>query len=366
MTLFSLVRPLLFSIDPETAHRLVIRLLRLGLLPKSRIPEDPVLKITVAGLNFPSPIGLAAGFDKNAEVFELMLGQGFGFVEVGTVTPRPQAGNPRPRLFRLIEDEAVINRMGFNNDGLEAMKERLRKRFDRGPRQMWPGIVGANVGANKDSEDPAQDYVTGLAKLQGFADYFVVNISSPNTPGLRKLQGKAALADLLSRLRSVRGEGEPVFVKIAPDLSADERADIAEVVLAHEFDGLIVSNTTLGGRDQLKSPYRHQSGGLSGRPLFELSTEVLADMYRLTGGKLPLIGVGGVASGADAYAKIRAGASLVQLYSALVYQGPGLVERIKGELAACLKADGFANVADAVGAGNPLKKSGKIAEKQEV
>jgi dihydroorotate dehydrogenase len=349
MRFFTLIRPLIFALEPETAHRLTIRLLKLGLLPQKSGHDDPVLKTQVAGLTFTNPIGLAAGFDKNAEVADAMLGQGFGFVEVGTVTPEPQGGNPRPRLFRLTEDQAVINRMGFNNQGLEAVKARLKARQRRGR----PGLVGANAGANKESRDPAQDYVTGLQNLQGLADYFVVNISSPNTPGLRKLQGRAALDDLLSRL-DAKPAGAPLFVKIAPDLTPDERRDIAEVVMAHKIDGLIVSNTTLGERETLLSPHRGESGGLSGKPLFSLSTEVLADFYRLTGGRLPIIGVGGVASGADAYAKIRAGASLVQLYSALVFAGPELVTRIKHDLAARLKADGFTSVTDAVGADNPL------------
>lgn len=347
MSLFNYFRPLVFTLEPETAHRLTIRLLRLSLVPGAGGFDDPVLRSRVAGLNFQNPLGLAAGFDKNAEVPDAMMKQGFGFVEVGTVTPLPQAGNPRPRLFRLTEDEAVINRMGFNNEGLEAVKARLQGR-------QRQGIIGANVGANKTSSDPAQDYVTGLAGLQGLADYFVVNISSPNTPGLRQLQGRAALDDLLSRLDAVKPAGAPLFVKIAPDLTIEERRDIAEVVMAHKIDGLIVSNTTIGGRESLKSRFRGETGGLSGRPLFALSTEVLADFYRLTGGKLPIIGVGGVASGADAYAKICAGASLVQLYSALVYQGPGLVARICRELAAHLKADGFNSVNEAVGSGNRL------------
>lgn len=350
MTLFDLARPALFLLDPEAAHRLTIRLLACGLLPSARAEQHPVLHTQVAGLKFSNPLGLAAGFDKNAEVPDAMLSQGFGFVEVGTVTPRPQPGNPKPRLFRLAEDQAVINRMGFNNEGLEAVKARLsdRKCADK------QGLVGANVGANKDSLDPAEDYVTGLVALKGLADYFVVNISSPNTPGLRKLQGRAALDDLLSRIDAVKPGGAPLFVKIAPDLTEAERRDIAEIVLSHRIDGLIVSNTTIGGRHSLKSRFRDEAGGLSGKPLFALSSEVLADMYRLTSGKIPLIGVGGVASGRDAYDKIRAGASLVQLYSALVYHGPGLVNRINRELAALLRADGFASVAEAVGSANRL------------
>ncbi len=350
MSMFSVFRPLLFSLAPETAHNLTIRLLKSGLLPPRRAVDDAVLHTRVCGLELKSPLGLAAGFDKNAEVPDAMLGLGFGFVETGTVTPRPQPGNPRPRLFRLVEDEAVINRMGFNNQGLDATRARLQYRRDchKG------GIVGANVGANKDSEDPAQDYVTGLETLAGLADYFVVNISSPNTPGLRKLQGRQALDDLLSRVDAVKPGGAPLFVKIAPDLAPDERRDIAEIVLAHRIDGLVVSNTTITGRENLVSCHGGQAGGLSGQPLFAHSTDVLADMYRLTGGRLPLIGVGGVASGQQAYEKIKAGASLVQLYSALIYHGPALVARINRELARCLKADGFTNISEAVGTANPI------------
>lgn len=344
MTFYDLVKLLLFRVPAEKAHGLAVCALKFGLIPSVHHRDDECLGVKLWGLDFSNPVGLAAGFDKNADVPDAMLAQGFGFVESGTVTPKPQGGNPRPRLFRLEEDGAVINRLGFNNAGLEAYARRLRKRriLERG------GIVGANIGANKDSTDPAADYVTCLDRLSGLADYFTVNISSPNTPGLRKLQGREALDDLLGRVMDVRSA--PILVKIAPDLDGGECEDIAEIILKHGVDGLIVSNTTIGGRDQLKSPQAQEGGGLSGRPLFNLSTEILSRLYRLTDGKIPLVGVGGISTGEDAYAKIRAGASLVQLYSALVYHGPGLVRQIKEDLANCLKRDGYSSVDQAVGA----------------
>ncbi|OFX14512.1 MAG: dihydroorotate dehydrogenase (quinone) [Alphaproteobacteria bacterium RIFOXYD12_FULL_60_8] len=342
---YRLAWPFIRLLDPEDAHKLAILALKTGLLPASKAPDDPILATTVWGKSFPNPIGLAAGFDKNAEVADAMLKQGFGFVEVGTVTPRPQPGNPRPRLFRLTSDHAVINRFGFNNQGLDAVKARLSARQGRA------GIVGANVGKNKTTQDAAADYEKGVAAFAPSADYLVVNVSSPNTPGLRTLQGKDELTELLSRTRAaLPASPPPLLLKVAPDLTDSDKADIAAVALEQKLDGLIVSNTTLARPDTLSSSLKTETGGLSGAPLFEPSTRVLGEFYHLTGGKLPLIGVGGVASGAQAYAKIRAGASLVQLYSALVYGGPGLVNRIKTELAACLRADGFDRVAQAVGA----------------
>lgn len=341
--LYALARPLLFALEPETAHGLTIAGLKTGLAPRSRV-DDPLLRTHVAGIDFPNPIGLAAGFDKNAEVPDAMLGLGFGFVEVGTITPRPQAGNPRPRMFRLVEDRAVINRLGFNNEGLAAAVERLRARGQR------PGIVGANVGANKDSEDRIADYVAGVAAVRDLASYITVNISSPNTPGLRALQSRAALEELVGRVIEARGRATPpIFVKVAPDLTEEDVADIAAVALSSGLDGLIVSNTTLARPETLRSPHKAEPGGLSGRPLFEPSTAVLRQFRRATEGRVTLIGAGGVASGADAYAKIRAGASLVQLYSALAYEGPGLAARIARELAALLRRDGLPSVSAAVG-----------------
>ncbi|WP_417317310.1 quinone-dependent dihydroorotate dehydrogenase [Emcibacter sp.] len=353
MDIFSLAKPLLFALSPETAHGLVIRLLKAGLVPSAHERDDDALRTKLWGLEFPNPVGLAAGFDKNAEVADAMLAQGFGFVETGTVTPRPQPGNEKPRIFRLEKDLAVINRLGFNNRGLEAYMARLARRRGLGK----PGIVGANIGANKDSDDPIQDYVTGLDRLLSYADYFTVNISSPNTPGLRKLQGREALDELLTRLVATREAAlnrlsvvPPLLVKIAPDLDEAEKRDIADIIVKHKVDGLIVSNTTIGFREQLRSSHREETGGLSGQPLFEFSTAVLADMYRLTEGKIPLIGVGGVSNGRQAYEKIRAGASLIQLYSALIYHGPGLVGTIKKELLECLRRDGYSEISQAVGA----------------
>jgi dihydroorotate dehydrogenase len=343
MPIYALARPLLFALNPETAHGLTIKALKMGMLPPAGA-DDPILATTLAGLSLPNPIGLAAGFDKNAEVPDPLLRLGFGFVEAGTVTPLPQSGNPRPRMFRLVEDRAVINRLGFNNQGLDVFVRRLRARARR------PGIVGANVGANKDAGDRIADYERGVAAVRDHASYITVNISSPNTPGLRALQSRDALAELVERAMSARGEsGPPLFVKVAPDLTDDDVRDIAEVALAGRIDGLIVSNTTIA-RPALRSRHAGEAGGLSGAPLLAPSTRVLRDFRAATGGRLPLIGVGGVASGADAYAKIRAGASAVQLYTGLVYGGPGLVASIKRELAGLLRRDGFRSVASAVGA----------------
>ena len=345
MTLHGLATKALRGLDPEDAHGWAIRGLKLGLGPVGG-RDDPILSTRLAGMALPNPVGLAPGFDKDAEVFAPMLRAGFGFVECGTVTPLAQAGNPRPRFFRLTEDRAVINRMGFNNQGLEAFAGRLARR--------GPGVVGANIGANKEAADRIGDYVTGLRRLWGLASYFTINISSPNTPGLRALQTKAALAELLGRLAEARdalpGAGAaPMFLKVAPDLDAGEVEAMAEACAAHGLAGIMVSNTTVS-RPELRSRFRDEAGGLSGAPLTALSTRVLAEFAQACAGRLALVGVGGVGSGAEAYAKIRAGASAVQLYSALVFEGPGLVTRIKQELAERLRADGFASVADAVGA----------------
>ena len=336
----------LHGLDPEDAHSLAIGALQLGLGPWAP-PDDPILKTEIAGLQLPNPIGLAPGFDKNAQVFAPMLRAGFGFVECGTVTPLPQAGNPRPRLFRLTEDRAVINRMGFNNAGLQAFAARLARR--------GAGVVGANIGANKNSEDRIGDYVIGLTRLWGQPSYFTINISSPNTPGLRALQTRAALDELLGRLNTAAADlpasgAVPWFLKVAPDLDDGEVEAIAESVVTGGLAGVIVSNTTLA-RPSLRSRWANEAGGLSGGPLMALSTEVLRRFHAAAAGRFVLIGAGGVASGGDAYAKLRAGASAVQLYSALVFEGPGLVTRIRRDLAARLRADGFASVAGAVGAG---------------
>ncbi len=345
--MYALAARALRLLDPETAHRLTIEALKAGLGPVAIGDDPPALRTRVFGLDFPNPVGLAAGFDKNAEVTRAMLRAGFGFVETGTVTPRPQSGNPKPRIFRLAEDRAVINRLGFNNEGMEAAAARLERL------QGAPGVIGVNIGANKDSDDRIADYVAAFTRLAPLGRYVTVNISSPNTPGLRGLQDRAALEELLARLMVARtnmGLAKPVLLKIAPDLDARGLEDVAEVALGSGLDGLIVSNTTIARPGSLRSRYRDQTGGLSGAPLFAPSTEVLRAMARLTQGRLPIVGAGGVGSGADAYAKIRAGASLVQLYTALAYEGPGLVARIKHELASLLAHDGFKNVAEAVGA----------------
>ena len=344
MALYPLIRPLVFALDAERAHRLTIGALKA--LPAGRPPRpDPLLGIDVAGLAFPHPVGLAAGFDKDGEVFAQMLGLGFGFVEIGTLTPRPQAGNPRPRLFRLAEDHAVINRMGFNNRGVAAAAARLAAR------RRAAGIVGINVGANKDSEDRIADYVTGVRETRALADYLTINISSPNTPGLRALQDKSALDALLAAVIEARGPaGPPVFLKLAPDLEPADIDDIASLTVGR-IDALIVSNTTIS-RPALRSAHRGEAGGLSGAPLRSLALQRLRDFRAATGGAIPLIAAGGIESGADAFARIRAGASLIQLYSALVYQGPGLATRIVSELRLLLERDGFATLAEAVGGGS--------------
>ena len=350
---FDLVSRLMGLLPPERAHDLTVRLLAAAPVPRLPREDDPILHTRVWGRTFRNPVGLAAGFDKDAAAVDGLLGLGFGFVEVGSVTPRPQPGNPRPRLFRLRQDRAVINRMGFNSHGAEAAARRLARR-DRMRTERRGGVLGVNLGKNKDSADAAADYCTGVSKLGGFADYIVVNVSSPNTPGLRALQEASALRTILdavlaARRGSLAGREPPLLVKIAPDLHDADLAAIAEVVLDAGIDGIIVSNTTVQRPASLRSPHARETGGLSGRPLFALSTDMLGRVYRLTDGRLPLVGVGGVASGADALAKIRQGACLVQLYTALVYQGPGLIGAIKRDLAARLRAEGFSSVGEAVG-----------------
>jgi dihydroorotate dehydrogenase len=324
--LYPLIRPLLRALPAEAAHRL-----------------------TLAGLAC-RLVGIAAGFDKDAQVPDALLRLGFGFAEIGTVTPRPQPGNPKPRLFRLDEDDAVVNRLGFNSRGLEATLARLRAR-----RRV--GIVGVNLGKNRDSADAAADYLDGVRRVGGLADYFVINVSSPNTPGLRELQRREVLEDLLRRLvaaRDAAAPGTPLLVKIAPDLAVEERADIAALAAPSGVDGIVIANTTVARPSGLRSSAASEAGGLSGRPLFAPSTALLSEIYRLTEGNIPLIGVGGIASAEDAYAKIRAGASLVQLYTALVFEGPALLGRIKRGIAELLRRDGFAAIAEAVGADHVL------------
>jgi dihydroorotate dehydrogenase len=332
-------------LEPEAAHRATVRMMASPFAPRIRVRCDPMLAIRVAGIDFNNPIGLAAGFDKNAEVPNAMLRLGFGFVEVGAVTPRPQAGNERPRIFRLPEDEAVINRYGFNNDGLDVVARRLARR-----RRV--GVVGVNLGANKDSEDRIEDFVEGVRRLEGLVDFYTVNISSPNTPGLRALQDKAALVELLSRVIAARDALKtkaPVFLKVAPDLADADKADIAAVIVEQKIDALVVSNTTIARPASLAGAARGERGGLSGRPLFALSTALLREFSEALKGRTPLVGVGGVSSLDDAYRKIRAGASLVQLYTALIFKGPALVANIVEGLPARLRADGFNAVSEAVG-----------------
>jgi dihydroorotate dehydrogenase len=343
MDRFTLAQPILRLMTPEAAHRATIHGLRLGLGGHDDTPDDPILQIRRFGLDFSNPVGLAAGFDKNAEVVEAMLDVGFGFAEFGTVTPKPQPGNPKPRIFRLRDQQAVINRLGFNNAGLEeaaGRAARLRRRR---------GIVGGNIGKNKDQTDAVADYAAGAARLSPLVDYLTVNVSSPNTPGLRALQGRAILTELLSAVQAARQKPVPVLVKIAPDLTDADLDDIIHAAADSRIAGIIVSNTTIARPPELPRNLAAETGGLSGVPLFQPSTEMLRKAYRLSEGAIPLVGVGGIASADDAYAKIRAGASLVQLYTALVYQGPGLVARIKLGLAAQLKADGFTRLEDAIG-----------------
>ena len=338
---------LLHRFDPETAHGMALGVLRFGLAPTTGTVTSTRLRTSLAGMALANPVGLAAGFDKNATALRPLSRAGFGFIEVGAATPRPQPGNPKPRLFRLTEDRAVINRFGFNNDGMAAIAKRLKDR----PRDA---IIGLNLGANKDSENRAADFATVLATCAPHLDFATVNVSSPNTEKLRDLQGKEALSALLAGVMSTNEALDrpiPIFLKIAPDLSESEIADVAEVALTSGIDGLIATNTTLD-RAGLSSNHRDEKGGLSGQPLFEKSTRVLAQLYRATEGKLPIIGVGGIASAQDAYAKIRAGASAVQLYSALTYQGLSLVPKIANGLDNILKRDGFKTVSEAVGTAN--------------
>lgn len=347
--LFRLARPALFALDSETGHRLAIAGLKA--LPargvRSSAAKSGPLSIEVAGLTFPNPVGVAAGFDKDAEVPDALLGLGFGFTEVGSITPRPQAGNPKPRLFRLVEDEAVINRMGFNNAGADAALARLKARSGK------PGILGVNIGANKDSDDRIADYAAMARIMTPYASYLAVNVSSPNTPGLRALQDEGALAALIdgvieARADAAAGTLPPIFLKVAPDLEPADVDAIARIALDKKLGALIVSNTTIS-RLNLRSYHADETGGLSGAPLRTLALERLRDFRKATGGELPLIGVGGIATAEHAWERIRAGASLIQLYSAMVYEGPGLGARIATGIERLMRRDGFASIAEAVG-----------------
>lgn len=349
-SLYQSLSPLLFKLDPEKAHNLSLLGLKTGVIRPVKQENDPVLATNLFGLSFPNPIGLSAGYDKNGSVLDGLLGLGFGFVEAGSVTPMPQKGNPKPRIFRLEEDGGVINRLGFNNKGLDVAVQNFG-----GKRRA--GIVGANLGANKNSGDRIGDYVTGLKRLAPLADYITVNISSPNTPGLRALQGKEELEELLGRVMDARSEitpsgkpAIPLLLKIAPDLNDEDKADIASVALATSLDGLIISNTTTTRPETLQNLQKIETGGLSGKPLKNLSLTLLKEMYRATKGGIPLVGVGGISSAEDAYERILAGASLIQFYSAMVYEGPYLAQRMAAGLSVLLKENGYLNVADAVGA----------------
>ena len=340
MRLYPLVRPFAFALDAERAHRLTIRALKL--MPPHRPPDVPAsLKSRVAGIDFPSPIGLAAGFDKDAEVAEQMLSLGFGFVEVGTITPRPQEGNPKPRLFRLKDDRAVINRMGFNNAGLPSAFDRLQQCSHS------HGVIGVNVGANKDSADRIPDYVEGVRAMAPVASYITINISSPNTPGLRQLQDEGALRELLAAVREVRTK-RPVFLKVAPDLEDGDPERIVRAAIDHGIEAIVVSNTTVS-RPPLQSRWAGEQGGLSGAPLKALALEALRKFRTASGGEMPLIGAGGIATAEDAFERIRAGASLIQLYSAMVYEGPGIARRMAAGVDRLLRREGFASVTAAVG-----------------
>ena len=344
MRLYPLIRPFAFALDAERAHRTTIGALKL--VPPHRPPALPLaLRTRLAGIDFPTPIGLAAGFDKDAEVPEQMLALGFGFVEVGTITPLPQAGNPRPRLFRLKEDRAVINRLGFNNGGQPAAYARLLDCLH------LPGVIGVNVGANKDSADRIANYVAGVRAMAPVARYLTINISSPNTPGLRGLQDQGALEDLLAAVQEV-GSKKPIFLKVAPDLDERDPERIVRAAVDHGIDAIIVSNTTIS-RPHLRSRQAKETGGLSGAPLKPLALDALRRFRRAAAGEMPLIGVGGIATAEDAWERIRAGASLVQLYSAMVYEGPGIARRIAIGLDRLLAREGFANVGEAVGSEKP-------------
>jgi dihydroorotate dehydrogenase len=342
--LYGLRQALLRALDPERAHDLVIKSLELGLYPRATAPDDPRLAQDLWGLTFRNPLGMAAGFDKDARVFAPLLATGFGFVEVGSLTPKPQRGNPTPRIFRSTADGAVINRLGFNNEGQAAAVRRLSSRRS--------GIVGVNIGAGHDSEDRIGDYVSSVSRMSPVADYLTINVSSPNTPGLRDLQAPEILGELLSRVQKARGSAEkrpPLLIKLAPDIADADLPEIVGVIRVHGVDGIVVSNTTQS-HDGLKDrAFAAEAGGLSGRPLFTRATRMLARVYRLTDGRLPLIGVGGIESGDAALAKIEAGASLIQLYTGLIFEGPSLITRIKQTLVAAIQRADATNLKALIG-----------------
>ncbi len=350
--LFNVAKPILHRMDPETAHGLTIKGLKTGLMPRANIPHDDRLHMKLWGRDFINPIGLAAGFDKNADVVAPMLNMGFGFVEMGTVTPKPQDGNPRPRVFRDVPHQAVINRMGFPNGGLDVFRHNIEKFLENKNRPR--GVIGINIGMNKGVDDPASDYCLLVRALGGYADYLTVNISSPNTPGLRNLQSRENLLPLLDsilneRAKSCAATNPPILVKLAPDLDDAQLEEVAQSLIESGVDGVILTNTTLSRPDFLPDNFKSEMGGLSGRPLTQKSTQIIAKFYALTNGKLPIIGAGGVSSAQDAYDKIKAGASLVQLYSALVFHGPSLIPNIINGLISLIEKDDYSHISKAIG-----------------
>ena len=348
--MFSVLRPFLFNLDPETAHDLAIKSLKFNPLPRSmfEVEDEQMLKVEVLGKNFPNPIGLAAGFDKSAEAYDSLLRLGFGFVEVGTVTPLKQLGNPKPRIFRLEDDRALINRLGFNNDGIEIIKKRIKSTGKT-------GILGVNIGPNKDTQDQLNDFCIGLKNFIDIADYITVNISSPNTEGLRDFHDQAKLNDLLAALNKIKKDKKtdiPLLLKISPDIHENHISEIVDVILKNSISAIVLTNTTNSNKDNLKDKAKNESGGLSGEPLQQISTNMIKKFYKLLNGKIPIIGVGGVNSGKSAYEKIIAGASLLQLYTGFVYRGPSTAKEIKKELIQILKDEGIKNIKDVVGKGS--------------
>ena len=348
--MFSVLRPFLFNLDPETAHDLAIKSLKFNPLPRSmfEVEDEQMLKVEVLGKNFPNPIGLAAGFDKSAEAHDSLLRLGFGFVEVGTVTPLKQLGNPKPRIFRLEDDRALINRLGFNNDGIEIIKNRIKLTEKK-------GILGVNIGPNKDTQDQLNDFCIGLKNFFDIADYITVNISSPNTEGLRDFHDQAKLNDLLAALNKIKKDKKtdiPLLLKISPDIHENHISEIVDVILKNSISAIVLTNTTNSNKDNLKDKAKNESGGLSGEPLQQISTNMIKKFYKLLNGKIPIIGVGGVNSGKSAYEKIIAGASLLQLYTGFVYRGPSTAKEIKKELIQILKDEGIKNIKDVVGKGS--------------
>ena len=345
--MFSILRPFLFNLDPETAHDLTIKSLKFNYLPSKmfEVEDEQILNIELLGKNFPNPIGLAAGFDKSAEVYNSTLKLGFGFVEIGTVTPLKQLGNPKPRIFRLEDDGALINRLGFNNDGVDIIRSRIKA-------EKRKGILGINIGPNKNTKDQKNDFCLGLKNFFDLADYITLNISSPNTDGLRDFHEEQKLKDLLLMLNKIKKENKtniPLLIKISPDISDDYIPDITDIALKNDISGLILTNTTISHRDKLINKFKKEEGGLSGEPLQQISTNIIKKFYKQLNGKIPIIGVGAINSGKSAYEKIIAGASLLQLYTGLVYKGPSLVKNIKKELIQILKEDGLNNIKEAIG-----------------